>query len=103
SPAPPRDRAVPLPLTHGITVWLCERHASPEYQMRRDGLELTETLERLWRAHGCLTAARRRALGGHRALVTREPAPRGRPGSYAWPELRRLAEAEFACGGPALP
>jgi hypothetical protein len=98
-----RGRTVALPLAHGITVWLCERHASPEFQMRRDGLELTETLERLWRAHGCLTAARRRALAAHVALVTRKPAARARPGSYAWPELRRLAEAEFACGGPALP
>jgi len=98
-----RDRTVALPLTHGITVWLCERHASPEYQMCRDGLELTETLERLWRAHGCLTAARRRALASHLALVTREPAARARPGSYAWPDLRRAAEAEFARGGPALP
>jgi len=98
-----RGRTVALPLTYGVTVRLCERHASPEYQMRRDGLELTETLERLWRAHGCLTAARRRALAAHVALVTREPAPRARPGSYAWPELRRLAEAEFARGGPALP
>jgi len=98
-----RGRTVALPLTHGVTVQLCERHASPEYQMRRDGLELTETLERLWHAHGCLTAARRRALTTHIALVTREPAARARPGSYAWPELRQRAEAEFARGGPALP
>jgi hypothetical protein len=98
-----RDRTVALRLTHGVTVWLCERHASPEYQMRRDGREFAETLERLWHAHGCLTAARRRALGAHVALVTRRPAARARPGSYAWPELRQLAEAEFARGGPALP
>jgi hypothetical protein len=98
-----RGRTVALPLTHGITVQLCERHASPEYQTRRDGRELTETLERLWRAHGCLTAARRRALAAHVALVTREPAARARPGSYAWPELRRRAEAEFSRGGPAQP
>jgi len=98
-----RGRTVALPLTHGVTVWLCEHHASPEFQMRRNGLELAETLERLWRAHGCLTAARRRALTAHLALVTREPAPRSRPGSYAWPELRQQAEAEFARGGPPLP
>jgi len=98
-----RGRTVALPLTHGVTVQLCEHHASPEYQMRRGGLELAETLERLWQAHGCLTAARRRALAAHIALVTREPAPRQRPGSYAWPALRQLAEAEFALGGPAQP
>jgi hypothetical protein len=98
-----RGGTVALPLTHGITVWLCERHASPEYQMRRDGLELVETLERLWHAHGCLTAARRHALAAHVALVTREPAARPRPGSYAWADLRQRAEAEFARGGPPLP
>ena len=98
-----RGRTVALALTYGVTVWLCEGHASPEFQMRRDGLDLAETLERLWRAHGCLTAARRRALVADVALVTREPAARAQPGSYAWPELRQRAEAEFARGGPPLP
>jgi hypothetical protein len=98
-----RGRTVALPLTHGVAVQLCERHASPAFQMRRGGLDLAETLERLWRAHGCLTAARGRALAAHVALVNREPAARQRPGSYAWADLRRRAEAEFARGGAALP
>jgi len=99
-----RGRTIRVPLTHGVTVWLCEPHASPEFQLRRDGLDLVETLERLWHAHGCLTAARRRALAAHVAFVTRDPATmRPRPGSYAWPELRLRAEAEWARGSPPLP
>ena len=87
-----RGRTTRIRLAYGVTVWLCREHASPEFQVRRDGLDLVETLERLWHAHGCLTAARRRALAAHVAVVTREPAPRSRPGSYAWPELRLRAE-----------
>jgi hypothetical protein len=98
-----RGRTIRLRLTHGVTVWLCEEHASPEFQVRRAGLDLVEALEPLWQAHGCLTAARRRALAAHVALVTRDPAiTRPRPGSYAWPELRLRAEAEWARGGPPL-
>ena len=98
-----RGRTIRLRLTHGITVWLCERHASPEFQLRRGGRDLTEALERAWQANGCLTATRRRALAAHTAHVSRDPATRPRPGSYAWPELRARAEAEWARGAPPLP
>ncbi len=96
-----RGRTVSLRLTHGITVWLCAAHASPEYQCRRNGRDFVVTLQRLWQAHGCLTAARARALAAHLDALA-GPAPARRPGSYAWPDLRRLAEAEFALGGPPL-
>jgi hypothetical protein len=59
------------------------------------------TLQRLWGAHGCLTAARHRALQAHLAAMTDRPAIR--PGSYSWAGLRRLAESEFAEGGPPMP
>ena len=98
-----RGRTIRLRLTHGITVWLCERHASAEFQLRRGGRDLAEALERVWQASGCLTAVRRRALAAHVALASRDPARRLRPGSYAWPELRLRAEAEWARGGPPLP
>jgi len=99
-----RGRTIRLRLTHGITVWLCQVHASPAFQLRRDGRELAEALERAWEANGCLTVARRRALAAHVALVSRDPATaRPRPGSYAWPELRARAEAEWALGAPPLP
>jgi hypothetical protein len=89
-------------LGHGVAVWLCASHASVEFQTRRSGRDFVLTLERLWRAHGCLTASRRRALDAHlRALAG--PAPRARPGSYAWPDLRREAERRFARGDPPEP
>jgi hypothetical protein len=94
-----RGRTVELRLTHGVAVWLCEGHACPEFQCRRGGRDFAVTLERLWEAHGCLTAARRRALAAHgRAFADPPAAPR--PGSYTWRDLRRGAEAEFALGGP---
>jgi hypothetical protein len=99
-----RGRTIRLRLTHGVTAWLCEVHASPESQLRRDGRDLVEALERVWLASDCLTAGRRRALAAHVALVSRDPSPaRRRPGSYAWPELRARAEAEWARGAPPLP
>jgi hypothetical protein len=93
-----RWRTVELRLTHGVTVWLCEGHASPEFQCRRNGHDFVVTLQRLWHAHGCLTAARHRALSTHLAALADRPAP-PRPGSYSWRTLRRRAEAEFALGG----
>ena len=96
-----RGPTVSLRLTHGVTVWLCEAHASPEFQARRSGRDFVLTLQRLWGAHGCLTAARRRALQTHLAAMTDRPAIR--PGSYSWAGLRRLAESEFAEGGPPMP
>jgi hypothetical protein len=97
-----RGLTVSVRLTRGVTVWLCEQHASPEFQTRRSGRDFVLTLQRLWGAHGCLTAARSRALSTHLAEMTERPRP-PKPGSYSWPELRRLAEDEFAEGGPPLP
>jgi hypothetical protein len=88
-------------LSHGVTVWLCRAHASHEFQRRRSGRDFVLTLHRLWQAHGCLTAPRRKALDAHLAALAPRPA-RSRPGSYAWPALRRRAEAEFAGGRPPL-
>jgi hypothetical protein len=98
-----RGRTIPVRFAYRVTVWLCEAHASPEFQARRGGLDLVEVLERLWDAHGCLSSARRRALAAHVAVMTRDLAARPRPGSYAWPELRLRVEAEWARGAPPLP
>jgi hypothetical protein len=84
-------------MTHGVTLWLCRTHASPAFQRRNDGRDLVDVLAALWEAHGCLTAARRRALESHLALFAVRP-QRPRPGSHGWPALRRRAEAEFALG-----
>ena len=71
-----------------------------EFQTRRNGRDFVLTLERLWKAHGCLTVARSNALRRHLAACSGAEA-RPRPGSYSWPELRQEAEAAFAAGSPA--
>jgi hypothetical protein len=95
-----RGRTQELRLTHGVAVWLCEGHASRAFQTQRSGRDLVLTLQRLWRAHGCLTAARHKALQAHLAAC-RGAASRPRPGSYSWPTLRAEAEHHFAAGTPA--
>jgi len=62
-----RGRTQELNLGYGVTVWLCTAHASREFQTQRNGRDLVLTLQRLWRAHGCLTAARHKALRAHLA------------------------------------
>jgi hypothetical protein len=84
-------------LGYGVTVSLCELHAG-EFLVRRRGRDLVVTLMRLWEAHGCLTAARHKALEAHLRTLAGTAAPRPRPGSYAWPSLRRHAEERFAAG-----
>ncbi len=86
---------------YGVTVSLCAAHAGAEFQTRRGGRDLVATLQRLWQAHGCLTVNRRRALAAHLAVLAGRPS-RHRPGSYAWPSLRREAEALFAQGAPPV-
>jgi hypothetical protein len=87
-------------LGYGVSVHLCHGHASPEFQTQRNGRDFVLTLQRLWHAHGCLTVARSNALRRHLAACSGAEA-RPRPGSYAWPELRHLAETAFAQGTPA--
>jgi hypothetical protein len=53
----------------------------------------------VWQAHGCMTAARHRALDAHLNQLRAQP-PRHRPGSYAWPDLRKRLEARYATGAP---
>ena len=75
---------------------------TPPTSSRRSETAATSclTLQRLWHAHGCLTAARSNALRRHLAACSGAEA-RPRPGSYSWPELRQTAEAAFAAGNPA--
>ncbi len=92
-----RGRTSVVRYGYGVSVWLCAAHASPEFQTRRSGRDLVLTLQRLWQAHGCLTAARQHALSAHLAACT-AAAQRPRPGSYSWPDLRAEAERRFAAG-----
>jgi ribosomal protein S18 acetylase RimI-like enzyme len=50
---------------YGVTIYLCQGHASPEFQRQRGGRDLYTTLYRTWRANGCLTTNRSRALDAH--------------------------------------
>jgi hypothetical protein len=87
-------------LTHGVRLSLCEGHHSVEFMRSNAGRDFVVTLSRIWGAQGCLTRARSRALAAHLAAVraTGTTTPRTRPGSYAWPRLRREAERCFARG-----
>jgi hypothetical protein len=92
-----RGRTEQVRLTHRVTVWLCGPHASAEFQTRRGGRDFVRTLMGVWQANDCLTAARSRALGAHLDRQRERP-QRSRPGSYAWPDLRRALERRFAAG-----
>ena len=92
-----RGRTQQLRLRYGVAVWLCGGHGAAEFTRRNGGRDLVATLMRLWQAHGCLTAARNKALEAHLAAVAGTPL-RPRPGGYAWPVVRRRAEALFAAG-----
>lgn len=92
-----------LTLPGGVQVWLCAAHRSESFQRSRAGRDFFVSLSCVWQAAGCFTARRRRALEVHRARLLRRasgPAPRSRPGSYSWPELRREAEGMWASGSP---
>jgi hypothetical protein len=92
-----RGRTQKVTLGYGVEVWLCQGHASRDFQTRRSGRDFVRTLSGIWRANGCLSSARSRALLAHLAgLKARHQRPR--PGSYTWPELRRQVEAAYAEG-----
>lgn len=96
------DGAAEHALTHGVRVTLCATHRSNEYLGDDGGHTIAGALENLWAASGCLTVRRRRALAAHprRMSAAVRPAARKRPGSYAWPHVRRAAEDRFAAGEP---
>lgn len=94
-----RGRTERLDLGYGVRVWLCEAHASAAFQTQRSGRDFVLTLQRLWDAHGCLTRNRSRALDAHVERLRAQARATRRPGSYAWPALRREAERRFAAGG----
>ena len=96
-----RGRTEEVRLGYRVTVWLCPGHAAQAFQTRRGGRDFVRTLMGVWQANGCMTAARHRALDAHLAQLRAHP-PRTRPGSYAWPELRRRLEARYATGAAPL-
>ena len=96
-----RGHTQEIRLGYRVAVWLCPGHADHAFQTRRGGRDLARTLMGVWQANGCLTAARHRALDAHLTRL-RAHRKRTRPGSYAWPDLRRRLEAHHAHGAPPL-
>jgi hypothetical protein len=87
-----------LRLTHRVSVWLCADHAGREFQTRRSGRDFVTTLAAVWKANDCLTVARDKALNAHLERLRGAAPQRPRPGSYAWPDLRRSVERDYARG-----
>ena len=92
-----RGKTQRVALGYGVEVILCRGHASVEFMTMRGGRDFVLTMSELWKAAGCLTSARHKALDAHLAGL-RPRRTRARPGSYAWPALRLHAERLFANG-----
>lgn len=86
-----------LRLGYGVSVWLCAAHRSRAFLTRRSGRDIVASLMHVWRAAGCLTRQRQLALDALQERLRAVRAPR-RPGSYAWPTLRRECQARAARG-----
>jgi hypothetical protein len=92
-----RGRTTRVDFSYGVSIWLCQGHASTDFLTGRSGRDAVLTLMRTWQANGCLTTARHKALNAHLAGLKPRP-PRRTPGSYAWPAMRLRAEMLFAAG-----
>jgi hypothetical protein len=92
-----RGRTQRVGFGYGVEVWMCQAHAGTEFLIGRSGSDVVVTLMGIWRANGCLTAARHKALDAHLTALERKP-QRRRPGSYAWPKLRLSAEQLWQAG-----
>jgi hypothetical protein len=90
-------RRARLHLPGGVSVWLCAAHRDPGFVYGRAGRDLVVSLMHVWRSADCFTRERSRALDLFQARL-RSLAPRSRPGSYTWPELRLEAEGRWAAG-----
>lgn len=87
-----------LRLAYGVAVWLCAGHRSESFMTGRSGRDLVASLWHVWRAAGCMTRRRHQALEALRARLRGRRAQRDRPGSYAWPALRRECQRRAGSG-----
>jgi hypothetical protein len=90
-----------VPLTRGVSIVLCADHRDPVFLHSRGGRDFLAATGALFRSLGLRGARYQKALLGFLEDVrrTRVPTPRRRPGSYAWPVLRRRAEEVWVQGG----
>lgn len=89
-------------MTHGVAVSLCQYHRSDQFQIKDGGHDLVDALTTMWRAAGCLTPQRQRALAAHTRRVAPKVSERPCPGSYSWPQVREEAEQRWAAGHPPV-
>ena len=90
-----------IPLKYGVVIALCEDHRDPAFVHSRGGRDFLAALSTLFESLGLRGARYRKAAQAFVAdvLAMGTPTPRHRPGSYAWPDQRRTAEAVWANGG----
>jgi hypothetical protein len=90
-----------IPLRYGVTIALCPDHRDPAFVRSRGGRDFLAALTTTFASLGLHGARYRNALHAFVAdvLAMDTPTPRRRPGSYAWPDQRRAAEAIWAAGG----
>jgi hypothetical protein len=90
-----------IPLKHGVAIALCEDHRDPAFVHSRGGRDFLAALTTTFESLGLRGARYRKAAQAFVAdvLAMGTPTPRHRPGSYAWPDQRRAAEAVWADGG----
>jgi hypothetical protein len=90
-----------IPLRYGVTIALCEDHRDPAFVHSRGGRDFLAALTTTFESLGLRGARYGKAIRAFIAdvLAMGTPTPRHRPGSYAWPEQRRDAEAVWARGG----
>ena len=90
-----------IPLRYGVTIALCEDHRDPAFVRSRGGRDFLAAMTTTYESLGLRGARYRKAIQAFVAdvLAMGTPTPRHRPGSYAWPEQRRDAEAVWAGGG----
>jgi hypothetical protein len=91
----------PIPLRYGVTITLCDDHRDPGFLISRGGRAFLASVSTTFKSVGLEGQRYSRALASFvddvRAM--KQPTPRARPGSYAWPHLRTAAEAIWAVGG----
>jgi hypothetical protein len=90
-----------IPFRYGVSVALCDDHRDPAFVHSRGGRDFFAALSTTYESLGLHGKRYSRAIRAFvdDVLAMGEPTPRHRPGSYAWPEQRRAAEAAWAEGG----
>ena len=90
-----------IPFRYGVSVALCDDHRDPAFVHSRGGRDFFSALTTTYESLGLRGKRYSNAIRSFvdDVLAMGQPTPRHRPGSYAWPEQRRSAEAAWSEGG----